>query len=63
MRRRAEYWLWRFRIWWNAHLLPEWHRFYQAEIAKRAKSHKARAKLQTEYTRRVHAELKRELGK
>ncbi len=61
--RRARYWLWRWRIWWTAHLLPDWHRFYQAEIAKRVKAHKARAELQKEYTRRVHAALKQEIGK
>jgi hypothetical protein len=63
MTRRARYWLWRFRIWWTAHALPEWHRFYQAEIAKRAKSHKARKAVQQEYTRRVHEALRQEVGK
>jgi hypothetical protein len=61
--RRARYWLWRFRLWLNAHALPEWHRFYQTEIAKRAKSHKARKSVQQEYTRRVHEALRQEVSK
>ena len=63
MIRRARYWLWRARLYWSAHALPEFHRFYQAEIAKRRKSHKARAELQSEYTHRVTEALRQEVGK
>ena len=63
MTRRARYWLWRFRLWLNAHALPEWHRFYQTEIAKRRKSHKARKAIQDEYTRRVTEALRQEVSK
>ena len=61
--RRARYWLWRARLYWSAHFLPEWHRAYQEQIAKRRKSHKARKAIQDEYTRRVHEALRQEVGK
>jgi hypothetical protein len=61
--RAARYWLWRFNLWRTAHLLPEWHRAYKAQIAKRRKSHKARKAIQQEYTRRVHAALRQEVNR
>lgn len=61
--RRARYWLWRLNLWRTAHLLPEWHRAFQAQIAKRRKSHKPVKPVEKEYTRRVHAALRQEIGK
>jgi hypothetical protein len=61
--RRARYWLWRARLYWSAHFLPEWHRAFQEQIAKRRKSHKPVKPVEQEYTRRVHAALRQEVGK
>jgi hypothetical protein len=63
MKLRPSYWLWRFYIWRTAHVLPEWHRFFQAKIAKNREAHKPTKPVEKEYTRRVHAALRQEIGK
>lgn len=60
---RPSYWLWRFYIWRTAHVLPEWHRAYQAQIAKRRKDHKPVKPVEREFTRRVTEALRQEMGK
>jgi len=60
---RPSYWIWRFNLWRIAHLLPEWHRFYQAEIAALRKSHKAtKAKVEA-FKRRKNEALRQEVSR